>query len=109
MAQSASADHSLSDLFQCKWDDKDGFQCNDLFYGNNFSAHVQEAHQIIGGNKARVRCQWNHCGMELNLENLARHVKERHLGIALRCDICGRQGFSRRDTLHKHRETCSGS
>ncbi|KAJ8584900.1 hypothetical protein M405DRAFT_884094 [Rhizopogon salebrosus TDB-379] len=108
-AQSSSPAHThdLNEIFQCLWDGHYGLHCNDLFCGHNLSAHLREVHHIHGADKTPLYCLWNGCGLVLNKESLSRHVEERHLGIAYRCDTCGKS-YSRRDTLNKHMKTCSG-
>ncbi|KAG2369025.1 hypothetical protein BDR07DRAFT_846536 [Suillus spraguei] len=94
-------------MFQCFWVcEHNGLHCNDLIRGHGVSAHLREVHGIHGPDKARVVCRWEHCGRELNKESLARHFEELHLGIAYWCE-CG-VPFSRKDTLNRHKKTCSG-
>ncbi|OAX30802.1 hypothetical protein K503DRAFT_788231 [Rhizopogon vinicolor AM-OR11-026] len=100
--------YSLDGLFQCWWDGQYGLHCNDLFHGNDLSAHLRDAHGIRGADKSFVCCQWDQCNSVMKKESLVRHVEERHLGIAYRCDTCGKKSYSRKDTLNRHKKTCSG-
>ncbi|KAG2124514.1 hypothetical protein BD769DRAFT_874711 [Suillus cothurnatus] len=99
-------DHSLDEVFQCMWGYPGGLHCNALFRGHNLSAHLREVHGINGTDKTRFLCQWDSCVREFNKESLVRHVEELHMRIVYSCK-CGNT-FSRRDTLNKHRTTCSG-
>ncbi|OJA19530.1 hypothetical protein AZE42_06608 [Rhizopogon vesiculosus] len=101
-------DHSLDELFQCWWDGEYGLHCNDLFRGNDLSAHLRDVHGIRGADKSPVCCRWNRCNLAMKKESIVRHVEERHLGIAHPCDTCGKKSFSRQDTLNRHKKTCSG-
>ncbi|KAG1748899.1 uncharacterized protein EDB91DRAFT_1111295 [Suillus paluster] len=97
--------HSLAEMFQCMWGYPQGLHCNYLLRGHNMSAHLHEVHGIHGSEKSRVECKWNHCGQELNIESLLRHVELIHMRIAYSCD-CG-ETFSRGDTLDTHKKHCS--
>lgn len=102
--------HSLDETFHCWWDSVWGLHCNDLFCGNNLSAHLQEVHQIHGvSDESRVYCRWNQCNLELNKESLVGHIEEKHLGVvhSCQCDTCGKS-FSHKDTLSRHKMACSG-
>ncbi|KAG1841122.1 hypothetical protein DFJ58DRAFT_77755 [Suillus subalutaceus] len=103
---SGPGQHLLGDMFQCMWHCGNGLHCNALIRGHNLSAHLREAHGIEGSDMTRVWCLWNSCNREFNKESLSRHVEEVHMGIVHACG-CGAV-FSRKDTLAKHKRTCSG-
>ncbi|KAG1748898.1 uncharacterized protein EDB91DRAFT_1111292 [Suillus paluster] len=97
--------HSLEEMFLCMWGYPHVLHCNQLIRGYDLAAHLREVHGIRGSGKLRVVCKWEHCCLELNKASLAGHVEETHMGIAYSCE-CGKM-FSRRDTLKKHRKTCT--
>ncbi|KAG1736819.1 hypothetical protein EDB19DRAFT_1024344 [Suillus lakei] len=97
--------HSLEELFQCMWGYPHGTYCNALIRGYNLATHLREVHGIHGPDKLRLECKWNGCDRELNKESLVRHVEECHIGIVFDCK-CGKT-FSRKDTLGRHKKTCS--
>ena len=92
----------------CLWTDAHGLRCNEFFYGNNLSAHMQNVHNIHGPDNLRLNCLWKDCGIPLDKEYLSRHIEEKHLGIGHPCSACGKT-YSRKDTLSKHKKNCSGS
>ncbi|KAG2075858.1 hypothetical protein BDR04DRAFT_1090608, partial [Suillus decipiens] len=98
--------HSPEEMFQCMWGYPHGLHCNCLIRGIHLSSHLREVHGIGTQESARAKCNWNHCGQEFNIESLCEHVEDIHMGIAYFCD-CGSK-FSRRDTLSRHKEKCSG-
>ncbi|KAG2101122.1 hypothetical protein BD769DRAFT_1508391 [Suillus cothurnatus] len=98
--------HSLNETFQCMWNCPGGVHCNDLIRGFELSAHLRETHGIHGSDKSRLWCLWNSCHKEVNKESLVRHVEEIHMRIEHMCG-CG-ASFSRKDTLNRHRKSCSG-
>jgi hypothetical protein len=98
--------HLPGEVFQCMWSCADGLCCNDLIRGHNLSTHLREVHGIHGTDKTRFECKWNSCNREYYKESLVRHVEEVHMRIVYSCK-CGNRYF-RRDTLNKHRKTCSG-
>ncbi|KAG0706545.1 hypothetical protein DFH29DRAFT_1066868 [Suillus ampliporus] len=97
--------HSLAETFQCMWGYPYGLHCNYLIRGHDMSAHMHDIHGIDGPDQSRIECKWNHCGQELILENLSKHVEQIHLGIVYSCD-CGKT-FSCRDILDTHKKHCS--
>ncbi|KIK48150.1 hypothetical protein CY34DRAFT_65780, partial [Suillus luteus UH-Slu-Lm8-n1] len=72
--------------------------------GHELPAHLK-GHGIQGTDKLRFSCKWNSCGVELNRENVVRHVKEKHLVINYACDICN-QTFTRKYNLFTHCKKC---
>ena len=99
--------HTLDETFMCRWREVYGLHCGSLFCGNNLTAHLRDAHDIHGADKKRVYCLWEGCNTEMNKESIARHVEEKHLMVVYPCGTC-RSSFTRRDTLKKHKTTCSG-
>ncbi|KAG2075442.1 hypothetical protein BDR04DRAFT_41804 [Suillus decipiens] len=104
---SASGYHYLNETFMCMWSVGHGLHCNDLICGKNLSTHLREVHGVHGSDKTRVPCRWNTCNKEVNKESLGRHIEEIHMRVAYKCEQCPK-AFSRKDTLNKHKRTCSG-
>ncbi|KAG2033893.1 hypothetical protein BDR03DRAFT_966423 [Suillus americanus] len=87
------------------WDVQPGLHCDALIRGHDLHAHLREAHGIHGSDLTRFFCLWRSCHKELNKESLV-HLEEMHLGIRYYRD-CGAD-FLRRDTLWRHKRTCTG-
>ncbi|KAI6013044.1 hypothetical protein EDC04DRAFT_2496979, partial [Pisolithus marmoratus] len=85
----------------CGWVTPSGEICRALVPREQFRVHLNEIHGIHGNDKARFRCQWVNCGMEMNKESMMRHVEEAHLYYTYPCVHCG-EVFSRRGTLYRH-------
>ncbi|KAG0699266.1 hypothetical protein DFH29DRAFT_937585 [Suillus ampliporus] len=96
--------HSLDEMFQCFWG---GSHCDHIFHGHELSAHLRKFHGIQGPDNLHIYCLWDSCNMELNKENLSRHVEEKHLRIIYPCDTCCKT-FTRRYNLKKHKKKCPG-
>ena len=63
-------------------------------------------HGCVHRDRERASCPWQGCGMEMRWTNVARHIKETHLGVRLPCRKCGR-GFRRKETLEVHTNKCN--
>ncbi|KAG0699262.1 hypothetical protein DFH29DRAFT_937577 [Suillus ampliporus] len=94
-------------LVQCMWGGPYGLHCNHIFDSHGLADHLREFHGIQGADHSRVYCMWNYCNMELNKENLSRHVEEMHLRIIYPCNTCNKT-FTRRYNLNKHKNNCPG-
>jgi hypothetical protein len=71
--------HFLDEMFLCSCGIGDyGLHCSESFSGHNLSAHLREAHNIHGADKAPVFCPWNGCGLGLPTESLYAHLREAH-------------------------------
>lgn len=87
--------------YRCGWLDAENVPCGLPVYGEQFSVHLRECHQVSGHDKSRLRCDWVGCGLVMNKESVVRHVTEMHLEFKHTCPIC-REVFSRKSTLHSH-------
>ena len=63
-------------------------------------------HGHVHKDRERSSCPWQGCGKEMCWKNVARHIKEIHLGERLPCRKCGR-GFSRKETWEVHTNKCN--
>lgn len=82
--------------YMCGWVTA-GITCNMPVIGASFSMHLCNQHGVIGGDKAKIRCNWTKCETMMNKESLIRHVTEQHLQYRF---LCGNaMVFSVVDTL----------
>lgn len=86
--------------YRCGWLVPGGV-CNAVLPGDSFPVHLRECHGIFGNDKARFRCEWVECGLQMNKESIVRHVTESHLQYKHQCTFCG-EVFSRKHTLNGH-------
>ncbi|KAG6329753.1 hypothetical protein ID866_9336 [Astraeus odoratus] len=87
--------------YLCGWVCGDGVVCNQPVPGEQFPAHLREQHEVVGGDKTKMTCNWYGCESKMNKESVARHVSETHLGFRFNCHICGGV-FTRKNTLNGH-------
>ncbi|KIN98050.1 hypothetical protein M404DRAFT_1005586 [Pisolithus tinctorius Marx 270] len=52
-----------------------------------------------------VYCPWAGCDDEMLWRNVSRHVKEKHLGVKVQCEKCGKR-YTRKESLTAHRQKC---
>ncbi|KAI5998833.1 hypothetical protein EDD15DRAFT_2363689 [Pisolithus albus] len=48
--------------------------CGVLVPGESFPAHLREAHGIFGNDKAKFKCEWVDCGLQMNKESVSLHL-----------------------------------
>ncbi|KAI6042470.1 hypothetical protein EDC04DRAFT_2658253, partial [Pisolithus marmoratus] len=86
--------------YPCGWM-VNGDVCNTFLPGDSFPVHLRECHGVCGNDKAKFRCEWVGCGLQMNKESVGRHVAEAHLQYRYPCAYCG-EIFSRKNTLNGH-------
>ncbi|KAI6017984.1 hypothetical protein BKA83DRAFT_76310, partial [Pisolithus microcarpus] len=52
-----------------------------------------------------ICCPWAGCIDGMLWRNVARHIKEKHLGLTLQCEECGRR-YTRKESLTTHVQKC---
>ena len=62
-------------------------------------------HGHIHKERQKARCPWAGCSQIMRWTNVARHIKERHLGVKIHCEICGK-AYRRKETLAAHANSC---
>ena len=62
-------------------------------------------HGNIHKDRQKARCPWAGCSRMMRWTNVARHIKERHLGVKIYCEICGK-AYKRKETLAVHANNC---
>ncbi|KAI5988713.1 hypothetical protein EDD15DRAFT_1353876 [Pisolithus albus] len=55
-----------------------------------------------------ICCPWAGCIDGMLWRNVARHIKEKHLGMKLQCEECGKR-YTRKEALTTHVQKCHSS
>ena len=55
--------------------------------------------------RQNARCPWAGCSQAMRWTNVARHIKEIHLGVKVCCKKC-RKAYKREETLAAHEKIC---
>ncbi|KIM52614.1 hypothetical protein SCLCIDRAFT_74417, partial [Scleroderma citrinum Foug A] len=55
--------------------------------------------------RQKARCPWAGCSRVMRWTNVARHIKESHLGVKVHCEKCGK-AYKREETLAAHEKIC---
>ena len=67
-------------------------------------SHLRE-HGYVHKDRERASCPWQGCGKEMRWTNVARHIKEAHLGDRRPCKKCGKL-YTRKEALDAHTKKC---